>query len=97
MLTGGAVGGTAVGDGVGGAVGEGVGGGGVGVGGRAVGDGVGGGGVGVPVCAKLVAPPKDSMAMIAITTTAIDRVIRITRYSLYSHDSQQSPPLTETG
>lgn len=105
MLTGGAVGGTAVGDGVGGAVGDGDGGGAVGVGGGAVGDGVGGTAVGVGgaavgvgvVCAKLVAPPKDSMATIAIMTTAIDRVIRITWYSLYLRESQHSTPLTETG
>lgn len=37
------------------------------------------------------------MKTIAIVTTAIDRDIRMTRYSLCSRESQQSTPLTETG
>ncbi len=86
MLIGGAVGGATVGEGLGCAVGDGVGGGCVGVGGGAVGDGVG-----EAVCAKLDAPPKDSIVTIASMTIAIDRVIRITWYSLYFHESQHDP------
>lgn len=92
VLTGGAVGGATVGEGLGCAVGDGVGGGCVGVGGGAVGDGVGD-----AVCAKLDAPPKDSIATIASMTIAIDLDVRIVPYSLCSHESQHSTPLTESG